>query len=155
MQSSKGTYRGFTIVELLIVMAIMVVLVSISIAPLSHFRSTALIDQTKSDIISALTEARNLTLSSRDNTIYGVHFETSKVVMFKGSTYFALTPGNKVYELGDRVSITGINLSSGGAELTFRRLTGEASKTGTIVYRVNSDSGIIATTTILSSGIIE
>ena len=126
-----------------------------AITSFSRFSTNALIDQTKSDILTALTDARGKTLASKGNDIYGVHFETSKIVRFKGSSYATSSSDNVIYPIDSRVTIEHITLSGGGSNVTFARLTGVASKTGTIVISIVGDRTRRATTTISSSGIIE
>jgi len=147
--------KGFTLLEVMIVVAIIMIIAFLSIPAFSRLRSAALLDQAHADSLSALSEARSLTLSSKGGTNYGVHFETTKVVRFTGTTYATTSASNVAYQFDPRVRIRQISLSAAGPDLYFKRLTGEASKTGTVVLEVVADSSRRATTTISASGIIE
>jgi hypothetical protein len=110
---------------------------------------------TQEDILTALHEARDLTLSSKDATAYGVHFQTDKAVRFTGGTYDAGAASNVTYLFDPRVLEVSISLSGAGSDVTFKRLTGEANATGTVVVAVYGQVALRSTTTVSQSGIIQ
>ncbi|HEY4493385.1 MAG TPA: prepilin-type N-terminal cleavage/methylation domain-containing protein [Candidatus Paceibacterota bacterium] len=146
--------RGFTIMELALVLAIIALLAFMGISALTRFRSSALLDQTHAEIVTALNEARGMTLASKEGDVYGVHFEANEIVRFKGSSYATSSPNNASTTLDARVRIESIDIVS-GHDVVFQRLTGATANTGTVVVVVTSDSSRRATTSILASGIIE
>ena len=141
-------------IELMVVLAIVILISTISVVSFGQFRRNVALDAARQDIISALLEARGLSLSSKDASVYGVHFETTQVVRFTGATYSASATSNVTRLFDPRVYTVAINLSGGGSELVFERLTGEASKSGTIVVATYVGDKR-ATTSVSLGGIIE
>ena len=144
--------RGFTLLELLVVLAILVLLGTLALKPLATFRAKEALDASVTQVLSILHEARESTLASKDDTVYGVHFESLRVVLFAGATYSEGAQTNKEYELPSSVEISTINIV-GGSNVVFERLTGETSNTGEVVLSgVNYDVGE-RTITIKSTGL--
>ena len=146
--------KGFTLLELLIVMGIIAIISVLAISSLGRFRKNSALDSAHQDTLTALHEARELTLSSKEATTYGVHFQTDKAVRFTGAIYNADATSNVPYIFDSRVRIVEINLG-GGSDVIFRRLTGEAGATGNVVVAVYGQDTHRATTTISLSGIIQ
>lgn len=142
-------------IELVVVLFIIALLAFLGIVTFGRFRQTAGLDTSKQVAITALLEARALSLSSNAAQTYGVHFETAKVVRFTGTSYATGTASNVSYKFDSRVRMVSLSLTSGGSDVYFKRLTGEASKSGTLVIAAYQNSANRATTTISSSGIVE
>ncbi len=148
--------RGITLLELLVVVGVVGMLSVVGISSFSRFRRNAALDAAKQDIITALFEARSLTLSSKNATTYGVHFQTDMVIRFAGTVYATgtATSTRAFYEFSPLVRLVDLTLTGGGSDVYFTRLSGQASKTGTVVVGVYNDTAR-STTTISASGIIE
>lgn len=149
--------KGFTVLELLIVLGIIGLLVRIIIPGLASFRNNQILKNNTQDIVSLLNQARSDTLSSLNSTNYGVHIETSRVVYFVGSNFTEPNSSNVVYTLDSNLQIPssgGINLNGGGANVVFDRLTGDTNNYGTIVIRLSSDATKQRTITINKTGIL-
>lgn len=140
--------------ELVIVLAILAVMVAVTVSSFSRFRSNSSIADSKEKIMLALSRARSRTLASENGKAYGVYFQNDRAVVFVGPTYATSTVSNEVYLLDSRALIYNISIS-GGTKVTFKRLTGETTNTGTVVLRAYSDKWLWSTTTISASGIIE
>src|SRR3989344_2081389 len=128
----------------------MAILATIVTVALSNFRRHALLSEVKNHALSELNLAKSQTLGSEGNAQYGVHFETLKIVRFKGAAYSASGPGNAIYELPTGVEISSVALG-GPAEVIFERLTGRASAAGTVTVSLLSDANASSTITIFSS----
>lgn len=146
---------GFTLFETIVVIAILGLLAGTLWTLFSgpNFNPPASRDATL--LISILNQARSLTLGSKDNTQYGLHFENSRVVLFRGDSYVASDPFNVSSELNAAVSISEINLSGGGTEVVFERLTGKTEQNGSISISLNADPAVSKTITIHESGLSE
>ena len=145
---------GFTLLEFLIAIGILVILASIVTYAISSFKKEALLKDAKAKILNELNLARSKTLASDENSLWGVHFEPTKIVRFKGPSYSLTSPSNTEILFLPEVRIASI-LLGGPVDLTFVRLTGRASVSGTVVVELVSDTSRIATITIYSSGIAE
>ena len=76
-------------------------------------------------VVDALQFARTRTIASLASSQYGVHFEQTQYVLFRGATYNASDPDNIVYPISSRVEIANIALAGGGSDVVFDRITGK------------------------------
>ena len=150
LDSTSSARQGFTLIEILVVIGIMGLLVAITFASYRIFSRQVDLETTAQKILSTLQLARNQTQASEDETQYGVHFEVSKYVLFKGATYNAADPNNKDYDLTS-AEIYEINLG-GGSEVVFDRIRGTSANSGNVKVRVLADTSKTRTIVINPAG---
>ncbi len=141
--------------ETIIIVAVSIILFAIIVSAFSGFNKNQSLNSTSSEVVSVLNEARALTLASYDNEAYGVHFQSDKVIFFKGSVFSSSDPDNKITTISSKISISNISLNGGGDDIIFQRLTGKTDQDGTITLSLVSDPSKSKTITVLVSGIIE
>ena len=146
--------QGFTVLEILFALSILTLAVTIITLSFSKLNSSQALDKSADLVVSILNEARALTLSSKGDSQYGIYFDASQVVLFKGATYSSIDPSNVITELNSLVGLRNITLSGGGASVVFERLTGNADKTGTVEVFLKTSPGIFKTVTINGTGIV-
>lgn len=151
----KKKERGFSLMEILVVMGLMAILATVAMRSLSGFRNEDSLVSASDIVRQTVEEARSLTLSSKNDQQHGVHFESTQVVLFEGTTYSSSDPDNVVRPLPSSVTITDIDLSGGGDDVVFKKLSGETDEPGTIEVTVTSISSAQATTTIYKTGVTE
>ncbi len=144
---------GFSLIEIVIVLGILVLISAFLVSPFANFRNTQILQVSVEDVLSTLNKARTQTLAGHGDSAYSVRLETNRVVLFPGETYSANDPNNQVVNLHSLVNISNISLSGGGSSVVFRRLTGATTKTGTITLSLASDSSVNKVITIPASGI--
>jgi prepilin-type N-terminal cleavage/methylation domain-containing protein len=133
--------KGFTLIEILIVITILGIISSIVILNLSQFRNEQLLKNTTLDVVSLLSKARQNTLSSVNSINYGVHFDGNQAVLFTGPGYTSNNVTNEPVIFNNRIIIltpSGLNIG-GGSDVIFKRLTGETIG-GTIKIQLTSDA---------------
>ncbi len=133
--------KGFTFIELLIVIAIIGILSLITIPNLSNFRKEQALKNTTENVITLLDKAQSDSLSSLNSNNYGVHFASNYMVYFVGSTFSNTNPNNKKVDFEPGVAIPlngGINLNGGGSNIIFPRLTGNVVGYGTIILQLTN-----------------
>ena len=146
--------RAFTLVETLIVLAIIGILVTIGLSSYTIFNRAQALGKDEETIVEVLNQARTQTLSSVNETQYGVHITSSNVTLFTGSSYSAGATGNVVYTLQTSDTILTITLTGGGSDVIFSRLTGETADNGTVsIY--SSGAKTTKTVTIYKTGLVE
>lgn len=143
--------KGFTLIEIVLVMGIVGILIAITAFSFSEFRKSRALIQSGDIVVSALTEARSRTLASVDGSRYGVHVLSDRAVLFAGDNYSAGNTSNELYYFEAPATLASITLASGGSTILFDRLTGNTSNHGTITLQMNTTTRTI---TLLSSGII-
>ena len=79
--------KGFSLVELLVVIAIFAVVATLAIAPFNFLKKEGALNSATESALSFLIEARTKTLSSEDESRYGVHFNNDEIVLFKGAVF--------------------------------------------------------------------
>lgn len=144
---------GFTLIEVIMVIAIAGVLSAITVTGFRSFGSYFALRAATQDVHTALIDARGATLASKNDTIHGVHIADTEVVRFEGASYVPGAASNIAFPFSPGVTATS-SLSSGGTDVVFTRLTGSAQSSGTIML-IHADSGASTTITVQSSGIIE
>jgi prepilin-type N-terminal cleavage/methylation domain-containing protein len=149
------TKTGFTLLEVVIVMALMGIVLRIVFSGLYGFRNTSILLAGTEDVVSLMMMARSDALSSKDDSVYGVHFETTQVVLFKGSTYVSGDPNNRPVVLDQRLNATDISLNGGGSDVVFNRLTGKSSQYGTVKIVVVGATTTFKIITIYSTGLVD
>ena len=139
-RKTKNEKYGFTLLETLIAVAIIVLIATVIIWPFAAFRNVKLLDGAAEDILSLLHEAQTRTLSSDGAAPYGVYFESGKMTLFRGAAFpGAGDPNNKEVLIHNRLAISDITIA-GGSSVAFKRLTGATDNTGTVTISLVSDS---------------
>lgn len=150
----QRTRNGFTVIEILVVVAIMGLLASIAVAAFYNMGRAAAERIAAQEVYTAFIDARNRTLASEGDTVYGVYITETDVTRFTGPTYSAGDPENKVYTFDRGVAATSSLFASGSVAITFTRLTGEPSATGTVHVQGQGQTST-STITIHASGLVE
>jgi prepilin-type N-terminal cleavage/methylation domain-containing protein len=147
--------KGFTLIEILIVVGLLGILFAFVSTPLVSFYRKVVFQGTTENIMAMMDEARKSTLSSYNSSQYGVHFEPTSATLFTGATYVVGDSTNDVYELSNAIEISDITFNGGGSDIVFERITGETNEYGsiTITSLVNSTSE--KTINIFQSGLVE
>lgn len=132
--------RGFTVFEMFIVMGVLLVIISIVVSPFSAFRNRSVLNAEVENVLTLLGEARASTLSSKNDSGYGVHFESGRMVFFSGDVFTEPDPDNKEFVFDTTVYISDISLTGSGSNIVFNRLTGKTDEDGTITIALASAS---------------
>jgi prepilin-type N-terminal cleavage/methylation domain-containing protein len=138
MKNTERGKKGFTAMEILVVLAIFLLLVSVSLTAFYGRKQVANIDRDAENVLTYLQKARNQTVSSVDNSSFGVRFSSSTAVLFKGTSYTASST-QSTFSYGSGVVVS-VSLAGGATQLYFQRLTGEPSATGTITFTSNTST---------------
>ena len=154
-KKKKDLVRGFTLLELLIVVSVLLVLVSIVVSPFSSFRNRSLLNIEVENITTLINNARSKTLSSYNDSEYGVHFEANRVVFFKGTSFVEPDVNNIEIVFNTAIYISDISLVGGGSNLVFNRLTGKTDENGTITVALTSASTTNNVISIYATGSTE
>ena len=145
----KGFSKGFTLIEITIVLAIVAMLISIAVSSFSKAGSSEALDTTIVSVMSVLNGAKSSAISSKDASDYGVRILNDKLISFKNSYGIE----NSEFDISNLVTIstsTGI-----GNDVIFRNVSGQTNASGTITISILSDPSRVGTIRIYSTGIIE
>jgi prepilin-type N-terminal cleavage/methylation domain-containing protein len=145
--------RGFTLLEIIIVVAIMSVVGAIGITSFRSFQRYADIDASANQIVAVLREARDRTAATDVASAYGVHFESGRYVRFLGPVYDEGAVTNVVYTLPPALELYDINVG-GDSDIIFNSLDGSADQAGSTSIRVIDDPEEFRTIEIFSTGVV-
>lgn len=148
--------RGFTIVELLVVVAIVFILAISAVPGLRNFRLASDLENSAEEMINVLRLAQQKTVSSEGASSWGIYFSTStsphQYTLFKGESYSSReASADEVHKISSDVLISGVNLG-GGFEVVFNRISGISQQQGTISLVLKSDASKTKIVYIDSSG---
>ena len=151
--------RGFTIIEVLLVLGIIVIVSTVAFISLSGRKGTSLLDGTVRQMGSLLREAQSKSVSQVNGTTWGVVFDnttTSQAFygMFKGTSY---TPTTSVsyYHLPASIYFTTSTIAAGSKiNIYFSQVSGAASASATIGVVLQSPSLPSSTISVNSLGAV-
>lgn len=147
------TKEGLSVIEILMTIAIAGILMVVSVSVFSSLSNSQSLDRDAQNVRSQIEKARTMAINSVDGVEHGVKFTSSKIEVFSGTVYNA----NNVeahYDIPAKSTISSIALTGGATELYFAKLTGNASKSGTVVVSPAS-GGTGKTISIYATGISE
>ncbi|MBI3632753.1 MAG: GspH/FimT family protein [Candidatus Vogelbacteria bacterium] len=145
--------KGFTLIEITIVTALLLIIATIIVTAFSRFNQAIALSKDAEKIVSLLSRARSDTVSSKNDQRYGVHFESTKAILFAGDSYISNVVTNEIVSVGPVASISSITLTGGGDNVFFDRLTGATSEPGTVVISLVGSGATSKQVTISSNGI--
>lgn len=146
---------GFTLIEIVVAVSILVVILVMIILGFSNFLATQKLGQLNEDIVSLMKKAREKTIASEGGFSYGVHVAADRVVVFRAPTYVEGDPNNEVYTLPADFFVSSTTLQGGGSNITFQRLVGATASYGTITIQKRNNASLQKTIRIYETGIIE
>lgn len=139
--------RGFSLVETVVVVAILVALAGLGWwTSLSFYRTYAL-NAEEDIVVSLLTRARAYAMHNINQSAHGLYFGNGEYVLFQGNSY-----ASRDAQYDERTLRTYAVTVSGIAEVTFAPLSGEVNAPGDIVL---ADQRRSVTISINNEGRIE
>lgn len=142
---------GFSLVEMMFVLAIILIVLSIGTYWYNSVRSNAALKTTTDSIVSALEKARSNSINGKNGQSYGVQFASTSYTLFSGNTYNSSNASNTVFSL-DSSLITSNSLASSSLVILFSKLTGAIGSTATVTISKISDPSDKKTIIIESAG---
>lgn len=125
---------GFTLVELLIVIAITLILAMAAVPIYGNLQVSSQLNENTSLLIQNLRTAQERSMSRVNNSSHGIKFFSDNYVLYQGSSYGTRTQVyDRVTDLGSAVSLQW-SLSGSGQldEINFSKSLGVPDMTGTV-----------------------
>ncbi len=158
--------RGFSLIEIAIVIAIIGIISIVAISNLFSRRSRVDLDNSTRQIVTLLRDAQSRSINQEDNVVWGVHFDNTTTTsgfysLFK--TSYSATNTVARYNLPNLVQFATSSIASGGTlDITFTNISGVPSTSTSITVQlvVNIGAGGVTevatstTITISSTGLI-
>jgi len=163
MRNSKFIIRnsygkGFTLIEVIIVVAILVVLMSVSVASWVLIQQKSNIDSASDEFAGVVKLAQNETVNSKQDAEFGVYVDAQsaphKYILFRGASYAARQASfDRTYILPKIVEFFAVNLG-GGNEVVFKKVTGATDQPGSVSLRLKADASQNKTVYMSNNGVI-
>ncbi len=146
---------GFTLLELLVAVGIMSLIGGAIMGAFGQYRTQQSKEGAAETVLAALSQAHLDTMSSKNDSAYGVNFKSNEVIYYKGVVYPGDgAVGNVHYALPNSIEIANISLAGGTTTVLFKRLTGATDNFGTVDVRVKSNPTDSLTVKINQTGAI-
>ncbi len=145
--------KGFTLIEVLVSIAIIFILAGISTSVFYQKYRTVTVDKDVTNVISYLDKARNQTIDAVDASSFGISFSSTTVNLFEGTVSNSSTI-KTTYTISPDVTMT-YALTGGASQVYFNRLTGEPSVVGTITLTSKVNNSYTTTIVIRATGLAE
>ncbi len=142
MPSAIQNKKGFTLIEIMAAISILFIILAVTLSVGRSFNDSVNLRNASKNVDSKIRLAKSRSIGALNDTNYGVHFESARVVVYDASVPFDDADlENEVLTLPDNVeiNIADVILEGGGVDLVFKRLTGDTDNYGSVRLRVISD----------------
>ncbi len=134
----KQNRRGFTLIEVILVIGLIGILIFLSIPFYQSFQVESQLDSTTEEVVNILRRAQSKAMASQRDSNFGVKLTSGQYTLFKGDSYAAREViYDEDYNIPETLSINGLT------EIVFNKLKGTTSNTGNITVTSNNNSKTI------------
>jgi len=116
-----GNGAGFTLIEIIIALAILTLLLGITLPLGWDFYTTTTLQSERDTLVSLVTRARAYTLTNRNSAPHGLALSGQTFTLFQGASYAAHTP-----QYDEPFPRTSSVVITGPSEIVFTPLSGDA-----------------------------
>jgi len=153
--------RGFTLLELMIVVGIVIITTSAVLVLQGSFLTNTYLDSKTNEVAQTLKLAQMRSITQFNSKQWGVYFDedlsgnNDKFVLFAGTSYATRDASfDIVTDLPDSLALSNINLNGGGKEVIFTKVTGVTVNNGTVTLSDKNDISHTNIVTINAKGLI-
>jgi len=114
--------KSFTLIELLLAIAILGILAGLSVPFLINFKATQDLDITTQEVVSVLRKAQERSILAEKNSSWGVNFSQPKKYILFRENFDLSSVENEIYEIPANIGLT-----SNLFEVKFEKLSGRIS----------------------------
>jgi len=141
---NKNMKNGFTLIEFLIVIAIMLFMSAVGLAMFSNLHGSTQLNENVLQIIQTLKIARERSVASYNNSAHGVFLTITnpyKYVLYQGNSYVTRNASfdrGVIFDAALSLNTSDIVLTGGNIDINFSQSSGQPNNTGTIIVTHNS-----------------
>ncbi len=146
--SKQFTKSSFTLIELLLSVALITIIASFSSSILFRFLANDYLYDTENILIMSLKRAQIFSQANLADSNFGVKLQNGDITIFKGDSYAMRdTAYDEIYDAVNSINMSGLT------EIIFSKFTGYPTSSGTIVLTTNT--GDSKTVSINSKGMVD
>ena len=132
--------KGFSLVEILVTIAIAGVLIAITINHMASTRDSKTMEGIAIGIVADLEEAKANAQTGKGGEQYGINFESGSYIIFTGSSFDPNDPDNQEIKIDSKFELS----NTLGDLVVFSKIKGEPSSTGVIkVFLISDDTNYL------------
>lgn len=153
--------RGFTLIEVLVVIGLVAVIATISTISLLNGRRKADLDTTVKQVASLLREAQSNSASQSKGAQWGVHFDNTNSnaafysLFYSANGTYASSTSMGQYELPSDICYATSSVAVGSStDVIFSGISGGTSAAATITFQLMGGGGCATATSSLVAGVI-
>jgi prepilin-type N-terminal cleavage/methylation domain-containing protein len=139
---------GFTLIELLLSVAIIGMLAGLSLPVYESFARRNDMDLVAQNTVGAIRRAESYARAVQGDSVWGVKFQSSGVILFKGATY-----ATRDAAFDETITVPGSVALSGLTEVQFAKLTAAPNTVGTVT--LTSSTNATRTLTLNAKGMVD
>lgn len=143
---SMGKERGFSLLEVLLSMAIIGALAGVSLPVYNSFAVRNDLDLTTQQVANALRRAQTYARGMEDDSAWSVRIEASAVTLYRGTDFVGRNTG-----FDEVVALSG-STAAGLSDVQFAKLTATPNTTGPITLTSNNNE--VRTITVNAKGVV-
>jgi prepilin-type N-terminal cleavage/methylation domain-containing protein len=135
---------GFTFIEIIISLSLLTMISALVFVSFNSLNNKQSLDKQIDLLKSTINQTRMDAINSKNSTNHSIQFSTTSIVY-----------DNQTIDLENNVSL--LSSTIGSTTISFYRISGFPSATGTLVYKLQKGGAVIATSSIIINnlGIIE
>ncbi|MEK7105240.1 MAG: prepilin-type N-terminal cleavage/methylation domain-containing protein [Patescibacteria group bacterium] len=156
MASLARSVKGFTLIEAVLVVAVLTLVVGATVPKFSAFSERYQVDNKSDELTQLLRIARNKSMMSESDSPYGVHLVTGTAgsfTLFKGATY---ATRDTSYDEEVHTLPNGITLGKtvAASDVVFTKVEGSTSNAGSITVALQGTT-VTHTISVNSAGMVQ
>src|SRR6266851_5201739 len=127
MRDMLKNMEGFTLIELILVVSLIIILGTFTTAFAARFFTQNGVANTTDELIGDFRQAQVNAMMGKRNGNWGVNYSANKITLYLGTSFAARTAAfDTTFTVNPSISVTGFS------DLNFFRMTGTSSATPTI-----------------------
>ncbi len=134
---SVKSSAGFTLMEILISIAVLGLLAALAVANFGGTRTDKVLKITATNIAFALEEAKSNALAGKGGENHGLHISEDTFIVFSGNSYNASDPDNRPQTIDSQLMLT---TTASSEAIIFSRITGNVPAVSTTTISETADS---------------
>lgn len=130
--------KGFTFIEIMVVVAIVLLLSAIAIVSLSAMQERLVLNAAVNDLVFHLEESKSRAVAGVQGQPHGIYFAADYYVQFLGSEYDPNNSANTIHAIDPRLELSA-DILGGEDSIIFSRITGATENSGLITVTVKNN----------------